>query len=70
MFKKLKITQRAYCNMEKNAENVFHKRLMQFVDLLIEELITLLGINTSLVEQTYSQTRGIFAIQMLNHYTT
>ena len=56
--------------MEKNAENVFQKRLMQFVDLLIEELITLLGINTSLVEQTYSQTRGIFAIQMLNHYTT
>lgn len=70
MAQKLKITQQAYSNMEKNPEGVTLKRLREIAELLGVELITLLGIDNALVQQNFGQKGGNAATQMVNHYTT
>jgi transcriptional regulator with XRE-family HTH domain len=70
MAKKLKVTQQAYSNMEKNPEGVTLKRLREIAELLGVELITLLGIDSALVQQNFGQKGGNAATQMVNHYTT
>ena len=70
MAKKLKVTQQAYSSMENNPENVTLKRLKDIAELLGVELITILGIDTKLVQQNFGQKRGNAATKMVNHYTT
>jgi transcriptional regulator with XRE-family HTH domain len=70
MAKKLRVTQQAYSSMENNPENVTLKRLREIAELLGVELITLLGIDTSLVQQNFRQKGGNAATQMVNDYTT
>ena len=50
MAKKMRVTQQAYSKMENNPENVTLKRLRDIAELLGVELITLLGIDTGLVQ--------------------
>ena len=68
MAKKLRVTQQAYSNMENNPENVTLKRLRDIADLLGVELITLLGIDTGLVQQNFNPKGGNAATQMVNNY--
>ena len=70
MAKKLKVTQQAYSSMENNPENVTLKRLKDIAELLGVELITLLGIDTGLVQQNFGQKGGNAATKMVNNYTT
>lgn len=71
MAKKLKVTQQAYSSMENNPEQVTLKRLRDIAKLLGVELITLLGIETGLVQQNFNQKGGSAntATQMINHYS-
>lgn len=71
MAKKLKVTQQAYSSMENNPDNVTLKRLRDIAELLGVELITLLGIETGLVQQNFNQKGGSAntATQMVNNYS-
>jgi hypothetical protein len=54
--------------MENNPENVTLKRLREIAELLDVELITILGIDTKLVQQNFGQKGGNAATKMVNHY--
>lgn len=70
MANKLKVTQQAYSRMENEPENVSLKKLRQIAEILEVDLITLLGIDTSLVQQNFNQQGGNAATQMVQNYTT
>jgi len=70
MAKKLNVTQQAYSSMEINPESVTLKRLRDIAEILGVELITILGIDTDLVQQNFGQKGGNAATQMVNNYTT
>jgi transcriptional regulator with XRE-family HTH domain len=70
MAKKLNVTQQAYSSMEINPESVSLKRLRDIAEILGVELITILGIDTDLVQQNFGQKGGNAATQMVNNYTT
>jgi hypothetical protein len=56
--------------MKKKTKNISLKLLKLITDLLNVKLITLPGINTSLVKQNISQTGGDADTQMVKHYST
>ena len=63
--KKMKVTQQAYSNMEKNPESMTLARLKDLCQILDVNLVTLLGEENVLVQQNYNQKGGQAATQML-----
>lgn len=70
MAKRLKVTQQAYSRMEHDPEKLTLRRLMQIAEILEVELTTLLGIDSSLVQNNFGQQGGNAATQMVQNYTS
>jgi transcriptional regulator with XRE-family HTH domain len=70
MARRLKVTQQAYSRMENDPQNLTLKRLIMIADILEVELVTLLGIDTALIQQNFGQQGGNSATQMVQNYTT
>jgi transcriptional regulator with XRE-family HTH domain len=70
MARRLKFTQQAYSRMENDPQNLTLKRLIMIADILEVELVTLLGIDTALIQQNFGQQGGNSATQMVQNYTT
>ncbi len=63
--KKMKVTQQAYSQMEKNPESMTLKKLKELSLIFDVELITLLGEENVYVQQNYQQTGGNAATKMV-----
>ncbi len=62
---KLKITQQAYSNIEKNAEKITIKRLKEIAKIFDVKIITLLDEENAFVQQNFNQ-KGGYAATLIN----
>lgn len=63
--KKLRVTQQAYSQMEKNPESMTLKKLRDLSLIFDVQLVTLLGEDNIYVQQNYQQTGGNAATKMV-----
>jgi transcriptional regulator with XRE-family HTH domain len=63
--KKLKVTQQAYSNMEKNPDGMTLSRLKDLSIILDVNLVTLIGEDNIMIQQNYNQKGGQAATQMV-----
>ncbi len=68
--KKLKVTQQAYSQMEKNPDTMALYRLRDLCKILDVELITLLGEENAYLQQNYNQKGGQAATKMVFNNTS